>query len=203
MLCETWYQPKRFFLATSRELRSVVERWEVWGWGEWIRHKVYRPWMMAHEVRHWTPSEAILAVLRVLHKNPSSSFDLCSLGSKMEPVDFCLKKRYFSEAKPSCCLSVIFSIFMPDFWQIRLCYLTQGFSILPWKQGTHSPWPTVLQLCSPPQIKCLSRKFDWDFVWPLNWVDRARAWLSANAASNRELESGGSIDPPVTFTRLA
>lgn len=121
-------------------------------------------------------------------------------------VDFCLKKRYFSEAKPSCCSSVIFSILMLDFWQICLCYLTQRFffSISLWQQGTHSPQPSMLlPLCSAQQIKCLSRKFDWDFVWPLNWADGARAWLSANTASNGLLESASSIDLPVTFTRLA
>ncbi len=57
-------------------------------------------------------------------------------------VDFCLKKRYCSEVKPSCCLSVIFSIFTLHFWQICLCYLTHRFSILPGKQGTPPPAST-------------------------------------------------------------
>lgn len=156
------------------------------------------------EVRRWTPPEAVLAVLRVLHENLSPPPLISSVWDlRRGLVDSCLKKRCFSEAKPGCCLSVIFSIFMLHFWQMRLCYLTRRLSILAWKQGTRSPRPAARRLRSPRQIKCLSRKFDWDFVWPLNWADRARAWLSANVASNGELESGGSIDLPVTFTRLA
>lgn len=150
------------------------------------------------EVRHWTPPEAILAVLRVLHKNPSS-FDL---GSKMGPGGLLFEEALFQWGE-AWLLFVIFPIFMLHFWQICLCCLTQRFSILPWKTRHKLPRTMVLELCPPQQIKRLSRKFDWDFVWPLNWLERARAWLSANTASNGELESRGSIDLPVTFTRLA
>lgn len=137
-----------------------------------------------------TLPEEILAVLRVLHKkNLSSSFDLYSLGSKTGPGGLLFEGRcYFSEVKPSCCLSVISSIFMLHFWQICLRYLTQRFPILRWKQGTYPrPEPTAAP-CSALRNKsnAAQGKFDWDFVWPLNWVDGARAWLWANTASNGE-----------------
>lgn len=51
-----------------------------------------------------TLPEAILAVLRVLHKNLSSSFDLFFVWDlRWGLADLFLKKRYFIEAKPSCC----------------------------------------------------------------------------------------------------
>lgn len=149
------------------------------------------------EVRHWTPPEAILAVLRVLHKNPSS-FDL---GSKMGPGGLLFEEALFQWGE-ACLLFVIFPIFMLHFWQICLCRRTQRFSISPWKQGTNSPE----QWCSSSALLNKSKDSQGnliDFVWPLNWLERARAWLSANTASNGELESRGSIDLPVTFTRLA
>lgn len=64
-------------------------------------------------------------------------------------VDFCLKKRYFSEAKPSCCSSVIFSILMLDFWQICLCYLTQRFLFF--------HLTVITRLTLPPNPQCSSR----------------------------------------------
>lgn len=78
-------------------------------------------------------------------------------------VDFCLKKRYFSEAKPSCCSSVIFSILMLDFRQICLCYLTQRFffSISLWQQGTHSP-PT---LNAPPALLRSTNQMPLKEIW--------------------------------------
>lgn len=164
---------------------------------------------MAHEVFWWhkrldtkTLPEAILAVLWVLHKNLSCSFDLFSLGSKMEPGGLLFEEVPFQWGEKPCRrLSVIFSIFMLDFRQICLCYLTQRRRK---ENRTRCPCdPLCTNSSFPQQIKCLSRKFDWDFVWPLNWVDRAKAWLPANTTSNVELESRGSIDLPVTFTWLA
>lgn len=152
------------------------------------------------EFRHWTLPEAIVALLRVLHRNLSSSFDLFSLGSKMGPGGLLFEDTQFQWGEAYllfvCHLFCLYAWFLTD---IPLLPHAKIFHLM-WKQGT-LPW--VFQLCFHQQIKCLSRKFDWDFVWPLNWVDRARAWLSANTVSNGELERGGSIELPVTFTQLA
>lgn len=192
---ETWYQPEGFFyfLATSREsCRSGVERWDVWGWREWIRHKVYRPWTIgtwgfsdaAAEVRRWTPPEAILAVLRVLHKNLSSPFfDLFSLGCE---TGAWWTSVWWSAAAVRRCLSVIFSIFMLHFWQICLRYRTQRFPISPLK--TRHTLPSANQK----PLKEIWLRLCVTFELP-----------ACSASNGGELESGGSIDPPVTFTRLA
>lgn len=118
-------------------------------------------------------------------------------------VDFCLKKRYFSEAKPSCCLSVIFSIFMPNSWQICLCYLTQRLFFYLESKAHTPPDPrrsgsALLNKSNASQGNLIETLRD---LWT-EWIEQ-RAWLSANTASNGELESAGSIDLPVTFTRLA
>lgn len=42
-----------------------------------------------------TLSEAVFGVLRVLHKNLSSSFDLFSLGSKMGPDGLLFEEALF------------------------------------------------------------------------------------------------------------
>lgn len=151
------------------------------------------------EVRHWTPPEAILAVLRVLHKKtlpPPLIWDL-----RWGLVDFCLKKLY------SVRRSLLVVCHLPD---LHAPFLTD-MRLVPHAEIFHLTVKTRHKLrsnngarrCPPPQIKRLSRKFDWDFARPLNWAERAGAWLSANTASNGELESRGSIDLPVTFTRLA
>lgn len=108
---ETWYQPEGFFyfLATSREsCRSGVERWDVWGWREWIRHKVYRPWTMAHEV-FLTPPQRLDAERRLplFWSVQSGMWD----GSL---VDFCLKKCCCSEAMFVCHLFYLYAPFLTD-----------------------------------------------------------------------------------------
>lgn len=139
---ETWYQPEGFFyfLATSREsCRSGVERWDVWGWREWIRHKVYRPWTMAHEV-FLTPPQRLDAERRLRQFLPcwecctktfsSPFFDPFSLGCE---TGAWWTSVWWSAAAVRRCLSVIFSIFMLHFWQICLRCLTQRFPISPLK----------------------------------------------------------------------
>lgn len=163
---------------------------------------------MAHEVFWWhrrldteTLPEAILAVLWVLHKNLSCSFDLFSLGSKMGPGGLLFEEVPFQWGETwlsfLCHLFYLYARFLADMPLLPHAKKKKR------KQGTCSLWPAALQHSFSQQIKCLSRKFDWDFAWPLNWVDRAKAWLSANTATNGELESRGSIDLPATFTWLA
>lgn len=152
-----------------------------------------------------TPPEAILAVLRVLHKNLSSSFDLFSLGSKMGPGGPLLFRWREAKLLSVCHLFYLYALFLTD--RPLLPHAKKKKKIFHLAVKTRHIrlplQPAVLQLRSPQQIKCRSSKFDWDFVWPLNWMDRARAWLQANTAPNGELENGGSINPLVTFTQLA
>lgn len=144
------------------------------------------------------PPEAILSVLKVLHKNLSSSFDLLSLGYKMGLVDFCLKKRYSSEAKPRCCLSVchlfyLYALFLTDM------PLLPHANIFPSYRENKAPTPpALLNKSNASQGHLIETLCDL-------WTEQIgqRAWLSANTASNGELESESSIDLPVTFTQLA
>lgn len=192
---ETWYQPEGFFyfLATSREsCRSGVERWDVWGWREWIRHKVYRPWTMAHEVS-LTPPQRLDAERRLRQFLPC--WECCT---KTFPPPFLICSVWDVRREPGGLLfeEVLLQwgvVCLSSF--LSLCSISdrhasatsrRDFPSHRWKQGTRSPQ----------QIKSLSRKSDWDFVWPLNSQH-------AVLLMGGELESGGSIDPPVTFTRLA
>ena len=198
---ETWYQPEGFlnFLATSREsCRSGVERWDVWGWAEWIRHKVYLlsamddgTWGFSDdtaEVRRWTPPEAILAVLRLLHKNLSSPFWSVRSGiwDGSSLVDFCLKKR--------CCGAALW--FVCHLFYFYAPLLTD-MPPLPHAKIFHLTVKTRHTSCSAPrQIKSLSRKSDWDFVWPLN---SQHATLLMGGAGERRLDRSAGYLYPISI----
>lgn len=102
-------------------------------------------------------------------------------------------------------LSQVVAIFF--FFFLPLCWIPDGYAasaspkdvlfiylfIFKWNQGAA---PDLLGSANQMPLREMGLRLCVTF-------ELSGAWLSANAASNGESESGGPIDLPVTFTRLA
>lgn len=146
-----------------------------------------------------TLPEASCAVLRVLHKNLFCSFDLLRTGSKMGPCGRLFEEASFQWGESES------SFLSSRFYFGRNASATsrKGFSIL--KQGTHTHSPPASPLtCRAPALLNKSNASQGNLIETLRdlWteLDRARAWLRANAASNggvRERRAGSICQLPL------
>lgn len=155
-----------------------------------------------------TRPEAILAVLRVLHKNLSCSFDLFSPGSEIGA--WSVWRSAFCQWGETSFFSLSSFFFFLSLCSISGRYASatsrKGFpSILPWKQGTHSFYSSSSSRLGSPSTNQMPLKE----IWLRLCVTFELSRIGQDAGSEPtlllmgELESRGWIDLPVTFTRLA